>query len=658
MTDSMPVARRTVLMGTLGATAVVVSASAARPGPSFLGLPEPWGTAVYDITTTVLTADASTIVFPYPSGREAADYLGATDHGIIGQNGISLRAEQGDFTLAFGTSSISATLRNERKFPAGTRFWLHLAPGTADARLDALEAQTRESEAFASRTALATWIATGGQPINGRVYMGGAEAYIGKAGATVLPGLPGLSPAHPVTPQHFGAVGNNAADDTAAMQEAATYCANNALRLSIPAGTYHLTKSIEVSRLLPIVGDGPDVSVLRWVSGAQSEGIHMKSGAGLASRRMAALRDISLETEKPGTGQVAFSVDCSEQIDANGNIAPRAQTHANIRGVKIKGSNLYTLSGWNRGLAFISCLGVNISDTRLLGCIPVNGQFPVSETGLYFGGSGSPVQLTLASTYISGFHEGVRIEETEGVYIDSGCEIVNVGTGVNVVNVGVQPAFHMFNSHVAAHEKAVSLTYAAEAKIVGNAFYSYEHLGVVFVGVEVNAGCLEVDIINNSFNRTGTNTLYTCVRLNGGDYTKIDHNQMQPGNSPGCIGIDIKSTATNTFIGDTNLFRVVSQRILNASPSTFAREWPGPYIGSLDDIPTSDEMRRQTHICGTAATGGPSDLPGLVSSVVETIAYDANSAVQTLRVPTRSNWYQRGKSGGVWTQWIAYGPTP
>lgn len=77
--------------------------------------------------------------------------------------------------------------------------------------------------AFSTRAEAVATIAGGWVPDAGLVYWIDGLAYIGSTGATAIADLPGLLPNGPVTPGHFGAIGNGANDDTAGVQAAWSY---------------------------------------------------------------------------------------------------------------------------------------------------------------------------------------------------------------------------------------------------------------------------------------------------------------------------------------------------------------------------------------------------------------------------------------------------
>ncbi len=355
----------------------------------------------------------------------------------------------------------------------------------------------------------------------------------------------------------------DASEITAAVQNIVDDCVVKYRQIVFPGGIHYMNDAINTSQLISVRGEGEDQTVLRWTADAPDEGIHMVSGSDASSRRTAIISNLSMETMKAGLGNAAISIDMSAQKQGGNTVLPRAQTNGQIHRVKIRGYNLYTFSGWNKAIELTNCQGVHVSHSRLLGYVPTNGVRPTSARGIFFGGDGQPTQFSMDGTYITGFLEAVRVEESEGVYIQGGCEFVNVGSGVIVTAAGIQPAFDFIGNHVAAFDKCVSLTYQTECKIMGNILYAYQNSADPLIGIEVNEGCYYANIIGNSFNRSNTVTPYTCV-LDNGDYTCIDLNQFSPGSTTDCLAIHLGPSSTNARIGH-NAYRTATTRILNES---------------------------------------------------------------------------------------------
>lgn len=453
--------------------------------------------------------------------------------------------------------------------------------------------------------------------------------------------------------RHREVTSADAVEVTPHMLAAFDECGQRSWRMDVPAGLYPLQERLVATKPVSIIGAGDTQTTLQWTSTAISEGLRIEAGG---VSRASHIEKLRLEIDKATAG-TAVEVDYSSLQGQSGTVFPRAELHFRMRDVTAKGKNLYTTQGWNKGFVGINLLGADIEACRMIGrTFATSDTVPYSDTAYWFGGEGKPAEFNLRASYCTGFQTGVQTEKAEGVYICDGTELVNVGVGVRVLNTEIEPAFHLVNSHIAAIQKCVELTYAVEGIVSDCVLYPMPGVIGDFIGIEVKEGCYSMALDGNNFNRSNTTAIVRCIVLTGGDYTQIDGNRFSPGSSSGCTGIYISGEATNTVIGGMNTWRNANTRITNFSSSTFARDWPGAYSASLNSIPTSSVMRRQVHVCGSGAADGPSALAGLSGCVVETTAYDSNTAVQVLRSPAMNDWYQRRKSGGAWTQWITYGP--
>lgn len=452
--------------------------------------------------------------------------------------------------------------------------------------------------------------------------------------------------------RHREATAADASEITGHAQEAIETCAQRAWRMDVPAGLYHLSEQLQASRPLSIIGSGDTQAVLRWSSGAASEGIKISAGGVVRASHVEKLR---LEIDKPTSG-TAVEVDYSSLQGESGTVFPRAELHFRMRDVTARGRNIYTAQGWNRGFVGRDLLGADIEACRMIGrTFATSDTVPYSDCAYWFGGEGKPTQFNLRASYATGFKTGVQTEKAEGVYICDGTELVNVGVGVRVLNTEIEPAFHLSNSHIAAIQKCVELTYCVESAVSHCVLYPMPGVAGDFIGIDVREGCYSMLLDGNNFNRSNITAIMRCIMLTGGDYTQIDGNRFSPGSSSGCTGIYISGEASNTMIGSMNTFRNANTRITNFATSTFARDWPGAYTASLDAIPLSAAMRVQRHVLGVGAADGPSGV-ATTGALVETTAYDANTAVQTMVAPgdIQGRSYIRRMAGGIWGAWYRF----
>jgi len=122
----------------------------------------------------------------------------------------------------------------------------------------------------ASRAGLVAHLATGAVLVDGTFYLLDGHLYQVRAGATLIPDLPGLVPVEPVTPQHFGAVGDGVTDDRAAF--AAADLAGVTLHVPVPPVAYTMSSPLTMTRA--VVRPDPrarwgaltDDGALQWAS--------------------------------------------------------------------------------------------------------------------------------------------------------------------------------------------------------------------------------------------------------------------------------------------------------------------------------------------------------------------------------------------------------
>jgi hypothetical protein len=96
-----------------------------------------------------------------------------------------------------------------------------------------------------------------------------------------------------VSVKDFGAVGDNVADDTAALNAALAFCNTNSRTLFIPGGNYKITSNITVpvapntGRSFGIIGEGKhyEQSVLRFTGASVTTGLTLQSTVGIYQYR-------------------------------------------------------------------------------------------------------------------------------------------------------------------------------------------------------------------------------------------------------------------------------------------------------------------------------------------------------------------------------------
>lgn len=355
-------------------------------------------------------------------------------------------------------------------------------------------------------------------------------------------------------PQHFGAVGDGVTDDTAAVQAWATATAGAIGYL--PAGNYRLTAPITCAQIT-IRGAGMTASNLIWDSG---DGLDITA----TSWRATTIENVGLLTKAQGTG-TALSIDYSAII-SGGTIVPRAQKHCILENIRIAGATGAATDGWGSMTVVTSAIGVDVSGCRMIGYLSgSDGDTPDTVYGVWFGGSGSPVQLSLSQTHISLCQWAVKTEEAEGIFIGNGCEFVNCQFGYECENTVRESVVHIIGIHMNCLEKAIVLDDMAEVQIKDNSIYNYGDLATEFVAVEIGNNCKNAHASGNILRRLGSTTPYVAFDVTGGDGASIRHNMIDVGASTvGSIGIRIASAATDTDYRD-NDFQTANVRVADSS---------------------------------------------------------------------------------------------
>lgn len=132
-------------------------------------------------TLSASTGFGGSFTVAYPANRTAEDYLGGTKHRLMGQSFRMLYADQGEFSLAFGASNITVTMRTNISVPNGETVTLLLDRAEADgAPDDGAEALADP----ASMTAMQTIKVTLGAPI-----ASDSDAAVASQAATAAGGL-------------------------------------------------------------------------------------------------------------------------------------------------------------------------------------------------------------------------------------------------------------------------------------------------------------------------------------------------------------------------------------------------------------------------------------------------------------------------------------
>lgn len=373
----------------------------------------------------------------------------------------------------------------------------------------------------------------------------------------------------------FGAVGDGVTDDTTAVQAAVDFCVANERALYVPGGTtYYLSDQITADGPFRIFGDGMSRSKLVWGSAATAEGIVVTLQGASSSlgpnNALSSCERVALLTEKQAVG-TAITIDCSANI-SGGVIVDRTTPRARIRDVQIAGATNGQTDGWNGGIDLISCMASTVESIQSIGYQPTFGDPYISDFGLRVRGSGQPAKFVLSNSFLSSNINGIVVNDIEGVYVNA-TELVGHDIGVVVNHATSEPLFHFVNSHIAALEKCIELTNAADAKIIGNWLSPIGPQTGAFDGVDIRTGCSGTVVAHNTFVRPNVTSIFKGVRVTDGDDALIDGNMFETGSDSGCQAILISSLADRTRVTNSNRFVTNLTKITDSSSTSVLPGW-------------------------------------------------------------------------------------
>lgn len=443
-----------------------------------------------------------------------------------------------------------------------------------------------------------------------------------------------------VSPDMFGAVGDGTTVDNTAMQAAATFAATYGVPLCIPGKTYRLTTPIAVTAPITVRGAGMALSRLVWDSG---NGLSVTASVS----KVTTISDISLETKGIAAG-TALTLDYSTLI-SGGNILPRAETHAKLHRVRIRGATNYTTDGWLNGVSAISLLGLDVDSCRINGVyLGAYGAMPDSAKGVSFSGSGNPVQLTVTRSFFSAWADAVYTADAEGIYLTSN-EMVTVGRGYQCVNAAVQSGLRISGNHIATVDEAIKIGNMADGSIDGNVIYNVADV-TPLKGIHIQTGCKNINIGRNVIRRLGAVSLMLGVHLEAGQDIIVLSNEFDLGSTQ--VPIQIGSGFTRAIVYKQHYISTPSgSQITDGGTSSMFEEIKG-YAGDLNSITIDQKMYRQLHILAAGATNVPPSYTSTAGAVIETVTVDAATAYQIAVHPNIvGTRYVRRFTSSAWGAW-------
>ncbi|HKP03588.1 MAG TPA: glycosyl hydrolase family 28-related protein [Chthoniobacterales bacterium] len=328
----------------------------------------------------------------------------------------------------------------------------------------------------------------------------------------------------------YGAVPNDGADDTAAINTALT----KGQSIYFPAGTYNYNGSMILQGSLAgkpfrFYGEGPGVSTIIFTN-ASSGGINAPS----MGQNSLVVEGLTLQANSSG---------CATAIDATfGNGVYRAAT---IHNVQIKGTSTDGTNGtsWSNGIHLVG------ATHSVLDKVEITGN-TATTTGIWFEPpGGSPPQaatgFNMSNIQVKWCNTALRTTgHIEGVYL-TGFEFTSCGRGglpavdLNVTTLAQGGAFHLVNGTIDMIGDGLVLTKPSFAKISNVRFVHNAPGATVSNMLKISDG-FNVTVSQCSFyggdangpgenGITGLNT--TSLQLNGNNFNHM----LAPGLGTGVV---------------------------------------------------------------------------------------------------------------------------
>ena len=353
----------------------------------------------------------------------------------------------------------------------------------------------------------------------------------------------------------FGATGDGVTDDTAAIQAAVTDAMLNGTSLYIPAGEYILSGAITGSGTKPIsiTGDGPALSQLIWSSTAS--GIQLTfddaftvgdcciSNVGFFADTAncvgpaISLVATTISTTSPNPGPVLF----------NNMIQHRKGTSATTR-------------NWLSGIVI-----ENFSS----GLIQANFLYGTANTptgnGITFTGNCTPGP-TIRDNHFYWWDKAVTrgngaSDTIEGTYLSDNIFVANnYGVHWDCSGVSGDPDLKVLNGHISSFLGGVVAIDANQSVIDGVLFYRRAAATGDYADITITDSVI-VKVSNNTFTVSGTSGTETGIDLNNVDGVVCRDNYFQ--GSSRAVGIDIDANCSDVSLID-NQYDDTTTPVVNA----------------------------------------------------------------------------------------------
>jgi hypothetical protein len=373
-----------------------------------------------------------------------------------------------------------------------------------------------------------------------------------------------------ISVKDFGAIGDGATDDTAAIQSALTYCVNQSVSLYIPTGTYILSSPISASgasKAISIFGDGASNTRLVWTS---TGGITLDySGAsqiqniaspvymnfGMYSRNLSIGTAFTYISTTSGSGTTNGPTFMNLYIDAD----------------FIGGTSA---NSWTNGIKLISANNANIVNCSLEGLRVAN---PYVGNGIWVA-EDCTEGPNITDCQLGSWNKGVCFSISTATHGTEGGRILSSSLVANDYGfyadfsaaAAGSPGLQIANSHISSRVTNIYINNLNQIIITGILFYVRSDATVTNFYDVYCKNVLGVTLTNNNNARStkyGVTNDYSYY-LDNVDYAIFDGNVIQ---GTACdVGVYINSNCSNITIGPSNDFGAATKDVTNLIATNIA----------------------------------------------------------------------------------------
>lgn len=369
--------------------------------------------------------------------------------------------------------------------------------------------------------------------------------------------------AQTISVKDFGAVGDDATDDTDAINDAIASLAGVGGSVYFPHGIYVTTAAITVTNMnISLIGEGEGVSVIKVTAPVDALNITQNS-----ARNFTSISGLSFRTTELNVGN-CITIDYSAASTSGVPLDRCSINNVEIRGVGGAGE-----AGFQYGIVMTDC-----TNTRINGYTFIGYQSASTQAGrlnavaaIKLTGANDPVETFIHQCKAYFCQKAVEIIGTcEGIYVEQ-CAFIEVGRGVEWHQAsGNRPLLSVTNSHINCYTYGVYGSHLAQIIVSGNLIYKSSIATTTTVGVYMEQAIGGIISENILINAGGA-----------GDFN----------------GIAIGTSATDFIVSDNTLDGTITTGIwfLASSSNNIARgnTFPGSYTTAYLDSGTHNAVGRR-----------------------------------------------------------------